>query len=587
MASAHGSKDVSSYQVAALILGVVALKSAFVLTGLPSMWVWGDEILYYTTAYDLVHPGAAGAPHPGFMNYPPLTSVLIAPVHLLGMPEMGYPLSLVILNLTQALGALAAYLMVFEIFGFKSRGLLLLLLVGPTAYMGVCLMSETLFVALYLWLLYFYVRQLKTERLAYAVAVGVLIALMILTRKTGIGLFASVVASAGLAFWWSRDMGRYRQQLRSHGLTLLVAASLVIGWRLILTYGFETNYGYLGPAGYLERGLVPAMASVETFLLLVRKFLANLGYISLSTYGVCVPLVLWCVFLKRPDTEDGEAGRRELLQRVVLHVVVFALFAAFAAALHMYVNKYKPNVRYLMYGRYMEYFSPFLLALSYGLIVRARGWRRSWPLVGWTAGLGLCVMLILPLRFFSNPNIAPNNMGVGWILGLAGDAPRWAMVVCPLVGLALVTLIVAPAFAGKQLPMRFGYLAVLSLALFNLSIAARLASDKSQTFQNKFGAYSAFLANNEPLTSNGIFVDRRSFGKKRARRNRWSARKVLADHVHRTVVRRDPLPFLGKMPVVSPRHYPGYEVLFQAEGFNIKIYGERVEENPRRDLDER
>ena len=56
---ARSSKDVSLYQVAGLILGVVALKSAFILSSLPSMWVWADESLYYMTAHDLVHPERA------------------------------------------------------------------------------------------------------------------------------------------------------------------------------------------------------------------------------------------------------------------------------------------------------------------------------------------------------------------------------------------------------------------------------------------------------------------------------------------------------------------------------------------------
>ncbi len=576
-------KDVPIYQVVGLILGVVALKSAFVLSSLPSMWVWGDETLYYTTAYDLLHPGAAGVPHPGFLNYPPLTSLLIAPVHLIGLPsELGYPLALIILNLTQAIGVLAAYLIVFEIFGFKSRALLILLLVGPPAYMGFCLMSETLFVALYLWLLYFYVRQLKTERIVYAVAVGVLIAMMILTRKTGIGVFASVLASAAVGFLqrgtggglvWSRDMRRTWRLLRSHALTLGVAGSLVIGWKLILAYGIEAQYGYLGPVGYLERGLLPALASVDTFLLLMRKFLANLGYISLATYGVCVPLVIWGVFLRPPD---GDEDRRELLQRLVFHVMVFALFAAFAAALHMFVNQSKPNVRYLMYGRYLEYFSPLLLALSFGFVAKAKQWRWSWRLAWLTAGLGMFVWMIVPFKFFSRPSVAPNNMGVGWIFGLAGDWPRLAAMLCPLVAVALVILMTAPVLGRGKTPRLLGYLAVLALALFNLSACASASAGKSQMFQRKFGAYSAFFANNDALIAAGIYVDRRILHKRRARRDRWAAKKVIGDHVSKVVVGNDPKPFLGKIPVLSPRRYDRHEVLFREERFSPKVYGGKV-----------
>ncbi len=66
------------YNVLVLILVALAMKSFFVLNYMPSQWVWSDEVYYYTTAYDLVHLGQAGVPHPGFLNYPPMTSILIS-----------------------------------------------------------------------------------------------------------------------------------------------------------------------------------------------------------------------------------------------------------------------------------------------------------------------------------------------------------------------------------------------------------------------------------------------------------------------------------------------------------------------------
>ncbi len=572
--SGNSAKDVPGYQVAALILGVVALKAAFIFSSLPSMWIWADEGLYYTTAYDLFHPGSAGVPHPGFLNYPPLTSVLIAPVHFFDLPsELGYPLSLIILSLTQALGALAVYLTVVELFGFKSRALLALLLIGPPAYMGFCLMSETLFVALYLWLLYFYVRQLKTDRVIYAVIVGLLIAAMILTRRVGVGLFASVAASAVFAFIWTRDARRYWRQLGSHAVTLLVGGSLAIGWKLVLAHGFEARYGYLGASGYLERGFLPALASVDAFQALTQRFVANLGYISLSTYGVCVPLVLWHVFL-RPGAE-GEEERRELLQRLVFHVMIFALFAAFAAAVHMFVNKHKPSARYLMFGRYVEFFSPLLLALSFGLMAKARGWRWSWVPVSLAGALSLVLSLLIPSKVFVREGIAPNNMGLGWIVGLAGDSPGWAGAVGPIVAIVVVAFITSPFFSSSRPAKLAGCLSAFVLLSFNLAISLNVVADKSQKFHKKFGAYSAFLAENEELTADGLFIDDRIFNAKRKIRDRRVSKKVLVDHVAKAVVGRDVKPFLGKVPVFSPRRLDEYEILFREKGFSPKIYGEK------------
>ncbi len=580
---ADSSQDVPFYQVLGLILIVLALKAVFILNSLPSMWIWADESLYYMTAYDLVHLGQAGVPHPGFLNYPPLTSVLISPLHWIGVPgDLGYRLSLIIMVAIQAIGALALYLTHFEIFGFKSRGLLLLLLVAPPAYMGFCLMSETPFVALFLWLLYFYVRQLKTDRLRYAVIVGVLIAAMILTRRVGVGLFASMAVSAALAFLWNRDRQHVLTQLRCHGISLLVAGALNFGWKLILEYGFGTGYGYLGPSGYLERGLLPALASFDAFVVLARKFLSNLSYISMSTWGVCVPLVLWCVFLK-PLQGNEHRERRQLLQRLVLNVLLFALFAAFAAALHMFVNQHKPTARYMMFGRYVEYFSPLLLTLAFGFIARARKWRWSWSLVGLTAVLAVLPAWILPAVFFERLNIAPNNMGLSWIVGI-GVSREGAPWVLPIVAVALMALMVGLLRSGHRLSGPTAYGVILCLAVFNLSVAGRTIAEKSRTFQADFGAYSTFLSENPELLVDGMVLDQRILSKKRRKRNRWVAKKVLADHVDRVAVSRNIRPFLGKRLVLSPRRLDQYEILFQEEGFSPKIYGKKRERPRQRAL---
>ena len=76
---------------------------------------------------------------------------------------------------------------------------------------------------------------------------------------------------------------------------------------------------------------------------------------------------------------------------------------------------------------------------------------------------------------------------------------------------------------------------------------------------------------------NGLLVDRSVFSRESTKRERRAARKVLTDHVARAVLSRDLEPFLGKVPVLSPRRIEGYEVLFPVEGLSPAIYGGKVE----------
>lgn len=578
------------------ILVVLQVKIVFLLSSMPSMWIWGDEMLYYMTAYDFLHLGETGVPHPYFLNYPPLTSLLLIPIHLFGASgELGYHLSLLILNVVQAAGVVAACLTIYEIFGFRSRLLAILLMVGPTAYVGFYLMSEAPFIALYLWLLYFYVRQLKTGETRHAAAVGLLIGLMILTRKNGIGVVGSVAVMMvvealrpGVKERFRKVLkGRFREilkqgekgslweTLRLHSLSILIALGIAFSWRLILTYGLEAKYGHYGMVGYLKHGLLPALDNVRTFLVFTRKMLANLGYVSLSTYGICVPTILW--YCLAPGAGEGDLARpRGLVRRLMIHVTVFMLFAAFAAALMMFINKDIPNTRYLMYGRYVEYSSPLLVAVTFGLFATDSrlGQRSRGALVFLAGALSVAFSVIIPVKFFTNQSGASNNMGICWLISLSGESVAAAVTLGPVVAIAFALLLTSPRFSEIRELRFLAWVLFFALALFNVTGSARLVSSKSQKFHEVFGSHSNFVKKNPELFKDGIFVDVMSVAKGH-RRDKLLTHKLLAEHVDRVIVGKHLTSYLGKIPVMSQAELEGYEVLFEAEGFVNKIYGVR------------
>ncbi|HEX3130123.1 MAG TPA: hypothetical protein VH394_22500, partial [Thermoanaerobaculia bacterium] len=147
--------------LAGLLGAALIVKIVTVLLAVPSIWLMPDELLYTLTAWDFAHWGAPGVPHPDFLYYPPLASLLIAPLHRVGLtPPQVYTLSLVLLNVLVTSTVVAASLMLRRLYGATSRLLpVLLALAAPCT--ALLLMSEPLYITLFIWFLYVYVRMLQ------------------------------------------------------------------------------------------------------------------------------------------------------------------------------------------------------------------------------------------------------------------------------------------------------------------------------------------------------------------------------------------------------------------------------------------
>lgn len=587
------SSEFPAWHLWALVAAVVLGKSLFSRLAMPSMWIWGDEMLYYLTSFDFLHWGEPGVPHPGFLNYPPLTSVLLLPVHVLGLSgASGYHASLLIMNLVLALGSMACYLTVREIFGIRSRLLLLLLLVGPTSYLGLSTMSEPLFVCLYLWLLYFFVRQLKTAGLRYGLAVGLMLGMLLMTRKNAIGIFGCVVV---LMLWQVFDsrggFGRWAR-IRPYLGTLGISVAFWLGWKYLMGNVLEASYGYYGASGYLEKGFLPALASFDAFLLFVRKVAANLGYVVLASFGVSIPLLAWYTLGgTRHENFNGngdESGRSteyahstqrarplHLVRLLCLHILGFMVLAAFAAALQMYIQREHPNTRYLMYGRYVEYFAPMLVALAFGVFATSGAWSRraAGAFVAAATALSMLVLWIIPDRFFEVQNGATSNLGIYWLLETSEASPSKAFILGTLAVLGLSVAVAYGRRVNSAGPAVVLFALVFAVAAFNLVWGSLMVASKSRQVEQVFGPYSQFVRDHPEYFEDGLLVDLRSYSNKVHRTDRLVTHKLLVEHVEKVRFVGKPRLHVDSLPIMTTdRKLPGARVLFETEKYKNKIY---------------
>lgn len=556
----------------AVLLGVALLiKIAAVVIAVPSIWLMADEMLYTVTAWDFAHWGAPGVPHPDFLYYPPLASLLIAPLHRLGLaPPQVYTLALVLFNALLTSTAVAAYLLLRRLYGARSRLLpALLALAAPCT--ALVLMSEPLYTTLLVWFLYVYVRMLQDRKVSDHLAGGLLVAGMILTRQVGLFVLAAVMVSAAADLLLDRDARpeTRKELLRLYAWTLVPPVLAAVAWRLIapgLKGGGGSNLPYF---------LAVAVATpLKLVLGSARRFVSEIGYISLTTWGIALPAALWGMFRR------GGNLHRRLFSGVV--VVSLGLTAA-ASAVFMWYARFRYLPRYDLYGRYVDYFAIPVLVLALGTYWEMRrdaseGERRA--LAVWTFALNAAFLIVIPGRFFPGSlkgQIAPNSLGIAWLLEMArtfGPGIRWLL---PPAAALLALLLASPVYVARR-GVRYAVAAGLAgLTLFNFVAGAREVSVQSHGSKQYASTISDYIAQNPALFANGLYIDYPGIGYRRTEPPEMAAQhafiyRVLADHVDKVIAGGEPERFHDRLPVLSRRPFPGWKELAEWPYVQYRIY---------------
>lgn len=564
--------------LAALLGAALIVKGITVLKAVPSIWLMADELLYTLTAWDFAHWGAPGVPHPGFLYYPPLVSLVIAPLHRLGLtPPQVYTLSLVLFNALLTSTVLAAYLLLRRLYGATSR-LLPVLLAFAAPCTALVLMSEPLYTTLFVWLLYVYVRMLQDRKVSDHLAAGLLLAGMILTRQVGVLVLAAVavgaVADLALGSCPERRPER-RRKLGLYAWTIVPPVIVAIAWRLIapeLKGGGGSNLPY-----FLA---VAVLTPVKLVLGTGRRFISEIGYVSLSTFGIALPAVLWGLFRRGSSAEDDRRHWRRLFTGVVL---VSMVLTAAVSALFMWYARFRYLPRYDMYGRYIDYFGIPVLALALGTYWQMRrdaSDREREALAAWTLALNSAFLLVIPERFFPGSlqsQIAPNSLALVWLLELVrvfGSGIRWLL---PPLAALLALLLASPTYLARK-GVRYAVAAGLAaLTLFNYVGGAREVSIQSHGSLKYASAISDFIRDNPEAFANGLYIDHPGIGYNRTEAPEMAAQhaflhRVLADHMDKAIAGSEPERYHARMPVLSRRPFPGWRVLAEWPWVQYRIY---------------
>lgn len=544
---------VGALWLAGVVAAGLALKALLVAEAFPRIWLFMDELLYLMTAYDIAHWGEAGVPHPDAFFYAPLPSLLIAPLFALGLkPPLVYHAALLLFHGLLTSAAVAGWLTLRRLFGTESRLLPVLLVLGPPAYTALALMSEPLFIALYSWFLYFLVRMNQERRSWTAWVAGFLLAGLVLTR------FAGYLAAVSLAVGALDAFLRHRQRkdwklLGLHLQALVPPVAAFVAWRLIAP-NVKTAPPMDDPLVLLA---VALNFPLELALGAARRFLAQVGYVSLSTFGFALPAAVWLLVRRAtPDEVRGEApdGRREEIRLFLVNVFGFLAGACFIASVFMWYGAIRlPLPRFDMYGRYVEYFAVPLLIVALGSLglLRERP-RARLAVVAGALLLNAVLLLFIPAGFFTaslDNQVAPNSLGIAWFFRIVGRYGTWTRWLLPVLAAALAWGLTS---RGRLRHAAAG--ALLLLVAFNFGIATQESSLNSVGSATYASAVSDFVLAHPEAFAGGIYVDYPEYLRDDGPVTDFaSIDRVIADHLDKVIAGREPERYAGKMPVLTWR----------------------------------
>lgn len=524
----------------------LALKALLVAEAFPRIWLFMDELLYLMTAYDIAHWGEPGVPHPDAFFYAPLPALLLAPLFALGLKApLVYHAGLLLFHALLTSAVAAGWLILRRLFGTESPLPAVLLVLGPPAYTALTLMSEPLFIALYTWFLYFLVRMIQERRTWTAWVAGLLLAGLVLTRFAGYLVAVSLVAGAVSTVFQRRD----RRLLWLHLQALLPAVAAFAAWRLIAPH--------VKTAPPMDDPLVLLAAAVnlplELALGAARRFLAQVGYVSLSTFGFALPAAVW-LLVRRADPAEAREGRGEDIRLVLLNVFSFLAGACFIAAVFMWFGAIRlPLPRFDLYGRYVEYFAIPLLVAAFGALglLRERP-RARLALAAGSLVLNAVLLLFIPESFFTaslDNQIAPNSLGIAWVFRVVSRYGTWVRWLLPVLAALLAWGLTS---SGRLRRPAVGVL--LLLVAFNFGIAAQETSINSRGSEEYASTVSHFVLSHPDLFAGGLYVDYPEYLREDGPVGDYaSVYRVIADHLDKVVSGREPERYLGKMPVLTWR----------------------------------
>src|SRR5260221_8801269 len=219
--------------------------------------VFNDELIYATLSRRLADGGLGALSDIARSGYGITYPLIIAPLFSTAHLPAAYAATKTLNAAVFATAVVPAFLLARRILPVRwSMGVVVLTVFGPQSIFSALVMTENLFLPLFLWTCLAAVRMIEQPTLRRQGVVAVLVMLAILTRIQAVALVPGLVVAVVVATVATRS-GRTRDQLRPYLLAVAVSALLPTVLVIAQVVRGRSIGGLLGAYGVLAKGYSP------------------------------------------------------------------------------------------------------------------------------------------------------------------------------------------------------------------------------------------------------------------------------------------------------------------------------------------
>lgn len=337
---------------------IVIVKTLFSLRFTTPYVMW-DDVWYDSMAQNVL----TGRFYTRFISIvgtlPPGYSIVIAPAYLLsGNKDVIYHIMLVINALLSTSIIFPSYFILKKYCskGMSFAGALIVTLLPTALLYTFTLMSENLFIPLFVFSAWFLLEAYETNKISWQILAVFSVISLYMTRSTGIAMVAGFAFSIIYCLLMCGKSAGIFKSLTNRAILIVLPIVLFLGWVVYTSIYLSSSYSmgtpYAVASGSFINIIIETISNID-LLTLVHE----IDYIALSAYAI---IFLLAIFLCTRVL--GNKDRRSSpMSCMIIYVLVSSISLLGITLWTLCVgHMLGTDIRYMIFGRYIEPMIPML-----------------------------------------------------------------------------------------------------------------------------------------------------------------------------------------------------------------------------------
>lgn len=336
----------------------LVIGKTFLTLSFKTPWIFHDEAVYADIAKNIVSNN-------DFIHtlqycygqvYPPGYSFLLSFSYLFADNNI-YHAMLFINAIANSLILFPAYYICKKFMDDKFAFIIAILIsIAPSNVLYTfVLMSENLFMPLFLFSTYFVINTFTTDSKAAQLLAGFSVAYLFITRSIGIAMIVSFCVVFVYYIWINKEL---INSIRQKSISLISLFGPLLLWTYLKTsftqdaQTLDTFTGY-SVSSYVQT-LISVITNSNSFILFIKLFIHEIGYLIVATFFVFAIFSIFAISHKE------NIKNKEVFKIFLLYTGISAFILLVITVTHMHGIYSNGNQYYSIFGRYLDPILPII-----------------------------------------------------------------------------------------------------------------------------------------------------------------------------------------------------------------------------------